>query len=397
MQELDDNALLREYLGQDSQAAFAALVARHINKVYSVALRHTGRPQSAEEITQAVFVILAHKADRLRGHTMLSGWLFETARLTSLTFIRGEIRRAQREKEAQVQTGLNENESDVWRQIAPLLDAALARLNEADRHAVVMRFFDGRSMQEIGAAMGTGEDAAKMRVSRALERLRKYFARHRINSTTAVLAGAISANSLQLAPLGLADAVMSSVAAKGAAISISTSTLIKGAMQIMAWTKIKTAIATGAAVLLVAGIALVAVKKMPRTAVAETPRTGVVVAAAEKSDATILQGTWAGQENGRGGGGSVSMAFQGTNIEFHGANPMEWYKATFTLREDTQPKQLVAVITDCPAPPYIGQTSYAIYQIQNGTLTLVGSEPGSPKPPADFNARNGRKFVFTRK
>jgi uncharacterized protein (TIGR03067 family) len=78
------------------------------------------------------------------------------------------------------------------------------------------------------------------------------------------------------------------------------------------------------------------------------------------------------------------MVFQGTNLEFHGANPMEWYKGTFTLREDTRPKQLVALVTDCPAPPYIGKTSYAIYQIQNGTFTLTGNEPGNPKAPNGF-------------
>ncbi|HTA94829.1 MAG TPA: sigma factor, partial [Verrucomicrobiae bacterium] len=100
MQELDDNALLREYVARDSEEAFAALVTRHVNKVYSVALRHTRNPHSAEEITQAVFVILAKKANRLRRHAALSGWIYETARLASVTFIRSEIRRARREQEA---------------------------------------------------------------------------------------------------------------------------------------------------------------------------------------------------------------------------------------------------------------------------------------------------------
>ena len=100
MQELDDSALLREYAERDSEAAFATLVTRHVNKVYSVALRHTGKPHQAEEITQAVFVILATKSRQLGKRVILSGWLYQTARLTSVTFIRSEIRRAHREQEA---------------------------------------------------------------------------------------------------------------------------------------------------------------------------------------------------------------------------------------------------------------------------------------------------------
>src|SRR5689334_18466116 len=100
MQELDDNALLREYLDQNSEAAFAALVTRHVNKVYSVALRHTRSPDLAGEITQAVFVILAKKSRTLGNGVVLSGWLYQTARLTAVAFIRGEIRRARREEEA---------------------------------------------------------------------------------------------------------------------------------------------------------------------------------------------------------------------------------------------------------------------------------------------------------
>src|SRR6202453_249100 len=100
MQELDDIALLREYVKRGSEDAFATLVARHINKVYSVALRHTGNPHQAEEITQAVFVILARKCRHLGKRVILEGWLYQTARLTALTSIRGKTRRARREQEA---------------------------------------------------------------------------------------------------------------------------------------------------------------------------------------------------------------------------------------------------------------------------------------------------------
>jgi len=262
MQELDDNALLRAYVERDSEEAFAALVTRHVNKVYSVALRHTGNPHSAEEITQAVFVILAKKSRQLGKRVILSGWLYQTARLTAVTFIRGAIRRARREQEACMQTVLNENESEAWRQIAPLLDAAMAGLNETDRHAVVLRFFDGKSLREVGAALGANEDAAKKRVGRALEKLHRYFSRRGVSSTTAIIAGAISANSVQAAPVALAKSVTAVAVAKGVAASGSTLTQIKGALKIMAWTKAKTAMAAGAAIILAAGTTTVVVEKM---------------------------------------------------------------------------------------------------------------------------------------
>src|SRR6476619_6345224 len=168
MQELDDVVLFREYVERDSQEAFGVLVARHVNKVYSLAMRHTRNPHQAEEITQAVFVILARKARRLGKSVILSGWLCQTARLASVTLIRGEIRRVRREQEAHVQNEVNKAEFEVWPRIAPLLDAAMAGLSEADHHAVVLRFFDDKSMKEIGAVLGASEDAAKMRVGRAV-------------------------------------------------------------------------------------------------------------------------------------------------------------------------------------------------------------------------------------
>jgi RNA polymerase sigma factor (sigma-70 family) len=265
MQELDDNALLREYVERDSEEAFAALVTRHVNKVYSVALRLTGNPHSAEEITQAVFVILARKSRQLGKRVILSGWLYQTARLTAVTFIRGGIRRARREQEARMQTALNENESDAWLQIAPLLDAAMAGLNEADRHAVVLRFFDGKSLREVGAALGANEDAAKKRVSRALEKLRAFFAKRGVSSTTAIIAGAISANSVQAAPVALAKSVTAVAIAKGATAGGSTLTLIQGALKIMAWTKAKTAITTGTVVLLATVVTTTVVVQHHRT------------------------------------------------------------------------------------------------------------------------------------
>ncbi|HEX7569576.1 MAG TPA: TIGR03435 family protein [Verrucomicrobiae bacterium] len=258
MHELDDNTLLRQYAEQNSEAAFAALVARHLDKVYSVALRYSRNAHAAEEITQAVFVILAKKSGRLGGKVILSSWLYETSRLTALTYIRSEIRRARREQEAHMQTALNENESEAWPHIAPLLDDALAGLSAADRHAIVLRYFDGKSLGEVGAALGASEDAAKKRVTRAVEKLRRFFTKRGVTLTATVLTAAISANSVQAAPLGLATTV-TAAAAKGAVVGGSTLTLIKGALKLMAWAKAKTVVVVGTVAILAAGTTAVVV------------------------------------------------------------------------------------------------------------------------------------------
>src|SRR5208283_3758141 len=115
MPESDDIALLKQYADENSESAFTELVTRYVNLVYSAALRSVGNAQSAEEITQAVFIILARKANQLPRHAVLSGWLYQTARLTAANYLRGEIRRQNREQEAYMQSILNEPESDPSR------------------------------------------------------------------------------------------------------------------------------------------------------------------------------------------------------------------------------------------------------------------------------------------
>jgi uncharacterized protein (TIGR03435 family) len=263
MPDVSDMDLLRDYQRQGSEEAFAELVRRHVNLVYSAALRHAGIAAHAEEITQAVFVILARKAAGLRPDTILDAWLYETTRWTALSFLRGERRRQWREQEAYMQFTFQESTGDsVWHQLSPLLDEAMARLGKKDREAVVLRFFKEKSLREVAAALQVTETAAQSRVHRALEKLHRYFARRGVSSTTAIIAGAISANSVQAAPVALAKAVSAVAAAKGAAASGSTLTLIKGALKIMAWTKAKTAIVSGVVVLLAAGTATITVKEI---------------------------------------------------------------------------------------------------------------------------------------
>ena len=261
MTELDDHELLAAYARTASETAFGTLVARYVNLVYSAALRFTANPHHAEEISQAVFIILARKAGSLDHGVVLSGWLYQTARLTAANFVKAEIRRQNREQEAYMQSTMNEPETAAWQQIAPLLDDAMGRLGETDRNAVVLRFFENKSAREVGAALRMDEGTARKRVLRALEKLRKIFAGRGIVVSTAAFSGAVSAHSVHAAPAGLAATISHVVLTHGAAGG-STLTLVKGALKIMAWTKAKTVVVVGVVALLAAGTTTVTFEKI---------------------------------------------------------------------------------------------------------------------------------------
>jgi RNA polymerase sigma factor (sigma-70 family) len=259
---MDDMALLREYATNHSEEAFAELVARRVNFVHSAALRQVGDPNLAEEVTQAVFVILAQKAGRISDKTLLSGWLFNTARFAALAQLRAEAKRRQREQEAQMQTEHQSSAADeFWNEMSPHLDAALAALGEKDRQAVLLRFCENKSLAEVGNALRSGEDTARKRVTRALEKLRKFFAKRGVALTTAVIAGAISANSVQAAPAGMAT-MIAATAVKGSAVAASTLTLVKGTFKIMTYAKMKLAFGIAAATLLTVGTINVAISSI---------------------------------------------------------------------------------------------------------------------------------------
>ncbi|HEY1788497.1 MAG TPA: TIGR03435 family protein [Verrucomicrobiae bacterium] len=262
----DDLVLLRAYFRDHSEDAFAALVSRHVNLVYSVALRQVRHPHLAEEITQTVFIILARKAGTLCAGTILPGWLCRTARYVSSEALRNWRRRSLREREVYAQSIMNEPEPETWAQIAPLLDHAMEKLGKKDHDALVLRFFENKNFADVGAALGASEDTAKKRVSRAVEKLRRIFLKRGVDSSTTAIAETLSINSIQAAPVTLAKIATAAALAKGGAASVSTSTLVK----IMAWTKTKIAVLAGVGLLFAAGTATVTIGQIQKARLHES-------------------------------------------------------------------------------------------------------------------------------
>jgi RNA polymerase sigma factor (sigma-70 family) len=234
----DDMALVREFAASRSEPAFAALVKRHVGLVHSAAMRQVGDAHLAEEIAQAVFIILARKAASLGPKTVLSVWLYRTTRYAAADALKINRRRQAREQEAYMQSTLNEPEADTWAQVAPLLDDAMAQLGETDRAALVLRFFENKAVAEVAAALRVSEGAAQRRVLRAVEKLRSWFTRRGVVVPAAVLTVAISANSVQAVPAALAVTI-SATTVKGAAVATSVTALVNGTIKTILMTTLQ--------------------------------------------------------------------------------------------------------------------------------------------------------------
>lgn len=227
LQMRSDLELLQDYVRNKSEESFAALVTRHLNLVYSAALRQVHSPQLAEEVAQSAFIDLAHQAQGLSPDTILSAWLYQVARHTAINVVRREARRQSRERVACELNTMNDTASD-WTHIGALLDEAMHMLDETDRTAVLLRYFENKSLREVGEVLGATENAAQKRIGRAIERLREFFVRRGVAIGASGLGAAISANAVQVAPLGLAAAISTAALASPTTIALSaTASLTK--------------------------------------------------------------------------------------------------------------------------------------------------------------------------
>ena len=227
MDSVTDQQLLQDYTGCRSETAFAELVRRHVDFVFSAALRMVRDAQLAEDVTQSVFVALAQNAAQLAGRPVLSGWLHLTARNLAAKTVRSEVRRRAHEQEAAAMNELLSAEPDaVWKHIAPHLDTALGELDETDRDALLLRYFERKSAREMAQTLGVSDEAAQKRVNRAVERLRKSFAERGVTVGASGLAVVISANAVQAAPAGLAAAISAAAAVAGTTLTTAATTTV---------------------------------------------------------------------------------------------------------------------------------------------------------------------------
>jgi RNA polymerase sigma factor (sigma-70 family) len=250
---IENSELLRRYVADRSEPAFTSLVERHINLVYSAALRQVGgNVPAAEDVTQAVFCDLARHARRLTRHPSLTGWLYTSTRFQAAKARRTEQRRRAREQEAHAMNHLlaGENSDPAWLELRPVLDDAMHDLNAADRDAVLMRYFEEKPMAEIGARFGITENAARMRVDRAVEKLRAALAKRGVSSTAAVLIAGLTQYAVGAAPEGLATQASQAALAMGAGVG----GLLGGVQAFLAAGKVPLGVGSVAAAVLVAGL-----------------------------------------------------------------------------------------------------------------------------------------------
>jgi RNA polymerase sigma factor (sigma-70 family) len=253
----DDTELLRRYFEEGAEDAFAELVHRHVNLVYSAALRQlNGDAHLAADATQLVFTDLARKARAVAGHQVLAGWLFTSTRFATAKLVRGERRRQARELQAHLMQDLTTNDSDGqldWQRVRPVLDDVMGELAENDREAILLRFFEGRDYASIGAELNLAANAARMRVDRALEKLRTLLERRGVTSTTAVLATALANQAVTAAPAGLAATIAGAALATGAAVA-GSATGTTAAVTFMSMTKLQLGLSSVLAVTASAGL-----------------------------------------------------------------------------------------------------------------------------------------------
>jgi len=233
----ETQTLLAQYAQDGSEPAFRELVTRYIDLVYSTALRLVGADTHlAQDVAQTVFVDLARKARTLPGGVMLGGWLHQHTRFVAAKTMRGERRRQNRERQAAEMNAQDDHSESNLAQVVPILDEAISQLDAADRSAILLRYFEQKDLRAVGEALGSSEEAARKRVSRALDELRSLLKRRGVLLSAVALSSLLATQAVTAAPAGLATSI--------AGTALTSATSATSLLNVLAMTKTKLVLAT---------------------------------------------------------------------------------------------------------------------------------------------------------
>lgn len=217
----DPHHLLRAYATTGSEDSFRELVTRYLGLVYSTALRQVGGDTHlAEDVSQTVFADLATQAGSLSADVMLGGWLYQRTVNVTRTLMRSERRRSVREKEVVEMSLSQEHTAANLARVGPALDEAITRLDEEDRLAITLRFFEHRDLRSVGQALGINQDAAQKRVSRALDKMRAVLERNGVAVSACAIGAALAAEQTTAMPIGLAAGITANALSKTTAVAV---------------------------------------------------------------------------------------------------------------------------------------------------------------------------------
>jgi RNA polymerase sigma factor (sigma-70 family) len=395
-----DDQLLREYVESKSADAFGELAARHAHWVYSCALRQVRDSHIAEDVAQAVFIILVQKAPKLPANAQLNAWLFQVTRYASGHALRANARRKRHERMAatMVPETSNPNPESNWQQVEPWLEEMVALLRDDDRQAILLRFYQQKSMAAVGAALNVSEAAAKMRVAKALDKLRKMLQGKGVSIPAAGLGIAMAVGTTQSAP---AAVVAACAAGKAPPASLAAGLIAEKTISAMVTAKIKFA---AAALLLaflvpVAGIGVFLVYRQPDSRQSTVAATPSIVAPTEQHLETDpgladLQGSWKPTSLMINGGGAEerfrggTLIIAGNNFTFFNS----YWKDVATITVDTS-----------TSPAHIdiferGKLAHGLYLMDPGQLTMCWGPFGGqcPEEFATYPGDDRRLVEFQR-
>jgi RNA polymerase sigma factor (sigma-70 family) len=372
----DDFELLRDYVERGAEPAFRTLVERHARMVHGGALRLLGNATAAEEASQAVFILLARKASSIRRGTVLAGWLYRTTQFVARAALRSERRRTERHDQLAI---MNDSPDTVWPKVSLLLEDAMADLNATDRNAVLLRFFEGRTFAEVARSLGTTEPAAKMRISRAVEKLRQFMAREGVAVSATTLPGMLAEQAASAVPIGLVQSISLAALANNAASSTSLITMLKGALKLMAWNKLRNTALAVILILLLGGAGVLVVLNTPR----KSPTTLTVETFAP------MAGEWEGDFEMRSEGAEIpvkqrtAMSVRSLNggraceIEMRILQPDGSVAATYQFHHSLNEAGNRISTMDGPNPAR---------QLVDGTVTVSADNPRTGEWRAGFHA-----------